>query len=123
MSFVLDSNAIIYYVNDDEQAVAALSPILEREMIVVPSIVVTELWSSAKATPSEMSTIAAFLESTLIMPLDNLLGKAAGELRRDYRLSLGDSVVAATSLAIGATLLTRNTRDFKRVPDLIVEKI
>ncbi|MEK7069075.1 MAG: type II toxin-antitoxin system VapC family toxin [Patescibacteria group bacterium] len=123
MSFVLDTNAIIYYVNGDTDAISVLSPILENEMIIVPSIVVTELWSSAKATRTEMHVIATFLDSTLIMPLDNTLGKVAGELRRDYRLSLGDSVIAATTLAIGATLLTRNVRDFKRVPSLVIQPI
>jgi len=118
MSFVLDTDAIVHFVKDDAQAVEVLSPILANETITVPTIVVVELWSSAKASKTEMDAIASFLDSTLIMPLDRDLGKFAGELRRDYRLSLGDSVVAATALAMNATVLTRNVRDFKRVSNL-----
>ncbi len=118
MSFVLDTDAIVHFVKADTRAVEVLSPILAREMIIVPSIVVVELWSSAKASRAEMDAIAAFLNSTLVMSLDRDLGKFAGELRRDYRLSLGDSVVAATALSMSAAVLTRNVRDFKKVPDL-----
>ena len=123
MSFVLDTDAIVHFVKDDAQAIEVLSPIFASEMLIVPSIVVVELWSSAKASKAEMVTIAAFLDSTLIMSLDRELGKLAGELRRDHRLSLGDSIIAATALAMGATLLTRNVRDFKRVLGLAVEAV
>lgn len=123
MSFVLDTDAIVHFVKGDVRAVETLSPIVASEILIVPSIVVTELWSSAKASKAEMDAISVFLDSTLIMPLDRELGKAAGELRRDHRLSLGDCVVAATALAMNATLLTRNVRDFKKVPALILEEV
>ena len=123
MSFVLDTNAIVYYVKDDPRAVEILSPILGNETLIVPSVVVAELWSSKTASQSEMDTISAFLDSTLVMSLETALGKAAGELRRDYRMSLADSVVAATALATGATLLTRNVRDFRKVHGLLVQEV
>lgn len=122
-AYVLDTNAIIYFCGAEPRAVAILMPLLSECTIIVPAIVVTELWSSTQTSASEMDAIRSFLATTLVMPLDESLARAAGELRRDYRLSVGDAVIAATALATGATLLTRNTRDFKRVPDLRVEAI
>lgn len=121
--YVLDTNAIVYYVNNDPQAVTVLSPILTQEIIIVPSVVIVELWSSSNVSKTEMHTIETFLNSTLVVNLDAILGKTAGTLRRDYRMSLGDSVVAATALATKATLLTRNIRDFKKIPGLQIKRV
>ncbi len=121
--YVLDTNAIVYYVNDDREALAILSSILADEIIIVPSIVITELWSSTKTSQTEMQKIESFLNSTLVVKLDADLAQAAGILRRDYSMSLGDSVVAATALAARATLFTRNVRDFKKIPGLQIKKV
>jgi predicted nucleic acid-binding protein len=108
----------VYFVNDEVDVVRALAPILQTEMIIVPTVVVTELWSTSRALPQEMAAIERFLDSAIVMPLDIPLGKMAGTVRRDYRLALGDAIIAATALATDATLITRNVRDFKKVPDL-----
>lgn len=121
--YVLDTNAIVYYVNDEPNAVAVLSPILANEIIIVPSLVITELWSSTKTSPAEMQRIESFLNSVLVVKLDAELAQAAGILRRDHNMSLGDSVVAATTLATRASLLTRNIRDFKKIRGLKIQPI
>ena len=41
-------------------------------------------------------------------------------LRQARKMSLGDALVAATALAFGRHLLTRNVKDFDWVPDLSV---
>ena len=47
----------------------------------------------------------------------DILRKAA-ELRRQRRMKLGDSIIAATALTIGADLVTRNVDDFKHIAAL-----
>ena len=49
--------------------------------------------------------------------------KELEKMRREQRMKLPDSVIAATALFTGTTLVTRNIRDFKRIPNLSVEKI
>lgn len=46
------------------------------------------------------------------------IAERAGRLRRTIALSLPDALIAATALERGLELVTRNKRDFERVPDL-----
>lgn len=64
-----------------------------------------------------------FLQWIAVIPLDSQMARVAGKLRRDHRLKLADSVIAATALFTGSTLVTRNVRDFRRIPSLMVGKI
>ena len=126
--YALDTNAIIYYVTDESRACEKLVPIIQNPDIrlIVPAVVVAELWA-APHTPlnhaEHMNAIRAFLGTTTVVHLDETLAQSAGVLRRTHRLELGDACIAATVLAHGVVLLTRNVRDFKKVPGLSVEAI
>ena len=61
--------------------------------------------------------------SLTMVPLDYDTAIIAGELRGRYKLSLGDSIVAATVLSKNSILVTRNVRDFKKVPSLTIESL
>ena len=58
-----------------------------------------------------------------VISVDGLLADRAGTIGRTHKVELADSVIAATALFTGSTLLTRNTRDFRRVPSLSLQKI
>ncbi len=123
-TYLLDTNVVIYYIGGEIITCEKLIPIMQSDSIIIlPSIVITELWSGKKTPTIEMVAIEEFIATFLVMPLDIQLAKAAGTLRRDFNLSIGDSVIAATSLATGAILLTRNIHDFKKVPNLLIESM
>ena len=54
---------------------------------------------------------------TLLDVTNNILRRAAS-LRRVRRMSLGDSIIAATALEHGLSLITRNIDDFKHLSGL-----
>jgi predicted nucleic acid-binding protein len=54
----------------------------------------------------------------ITVSLDFAIAEQAATLRRTHRTKLADSIIAATALVIRAPLLTRNTRDFKRITEL-----
>ena len=58
-----------------------------------------------------------------IIPLDSRIARIAGSLRRQYNIKTADSIVAATALFTGTTLITRNIRDFQKIPNLLLRKI
>jgi len=47
--------------------------------------------------------------------VDGLIAAGAGRLRRTDRLEIADALIAATALAHGLELVTRNRKDFERV--------
>ena len=126
MQYVLDTNAVIYYVGGESRALETMLPLMstDEHTFILPSIVVTELWSG-KQNPQSVNTdvIEEFMYTLLMFPLDIPLAKSAGQLRRTYNLSLGDAIIAATTFAFGATLLTRNVRDFKKIPSLQIQTV
>ncbi|OGG72982.1 hypothetical protein A3A38_04545 [Candidatus Kaiserbacteria bacterium RIFCSPLOWO2_01_FULL_53_17] len=124
MQYLLDTNAVIYYVGGEPRALETMRPLMltDEHTFILPSIVVTELWSGKQALV-DAKAIEEFLETLLMFPLDVPLAKSAGELRRNYNLSIGDAIVAATTIAFDATLLTRNVRDFKKVPGLHLQEV
>ena len=124
MQYLLDTNAVVYYIGGEPRALETLIPIMQSDAsIILPSVVITELWSG-KYTPSvEIKVIEEFIASLLILSLDGQLARSAGIIRRNYNLSIGDAMIAATALAWGATLLTRNVRDFKHVPNLSIQQV
>ncbi|WP_008316829.1 type II toxin-antitoxin system VapC family toxin [Leptolyngbya sp. PCC 6406] len=57
-----------------------------------------------------------------IVPFDTNAAQAYVRLRKAYpRLGTMDLKIAAIAISLQATLLTRNTSDFKQVADLLVE--
>lgn len=68
-----------------------------------------------------------FLETVALLPLDSAVMRRfailRGGLRREGRLiSDTDLLIAATAIESGRTLVTRNLRDFARVPGLTLHQ-
>jgi len=117
--YTLDTNAIIYYLDEDPTVVPLLDPILGQDMAIFVSVVTElELLSHPGLTEEDMAEIQQLLTSVVIFPLESRLAQLAGALRRQYHLKTPDSVVAATALLTRTTLVTRNIRDFQGIDGL-----
>ena len=121
--YTLDTNAVIYYLQKDEAVRAVIEPMLEAGAVHVATVTEIELFSYTHLTLDDNNRIEKLLDAFEIVPLDSNIARIAGRLRREQRMKLPDSVIAATALFTGTTLVTRNIRDFKRIPNLSVEKI
>jgi predicted nucleic acid-binding protein len=117
--YTLDTNAIIYYLDDEPTVVPVLEPILGQDSAIFVSVVTElELLSHPGLTEEDITAITQLLTSVVIFPLESRLAQLAGALRRQYRLKTPDSVVAATALLTRTTLVTRNIRDFQDIEGL-----
>ncbi len=73
-----------------------------------------EIWHGAR--PSEARTISALFTALTCIPIDEAIGKRAGEYLARYRAShgmdLGDALIAATASIHGLSLWTRNRKHY-----------
>jgi toxin FitB len=117
--YTLDTNAIIYYLDEEPTVVPLLEPILGQDMAIFVSVVTElELLSHPGLTDEDVAAIQQLLTSVVIFPLESRLAQWAGALRRQYHLKTPDSVVAATALLTHTILVTRNIRDFQGIDGL-----
>lgn len=70
---------------------------------------------------AERHNVIRLLDSLHIFPVDEIVARRAGELRRAYRrshtgISLGDYLIAATADTHGLELATLNTKHFPMFP-------
>ena len=124
---ILDSNTISYYFRGDPHVVPRLQALSPAE-IGVPAIVEYELRYGLLRLPPEaanprLAALAALLRPMQVLPFDSECAVHAARLCADLEAAgtpIGphDTLIAATALRYQATLVTRNVREFARVPGL-----
>jgi len=104
---VFDTNVLIDHLGGVAQARDELRRFDERVISVVT-------WAEVLVgtAPERAAATGAFLDAFAVVDLDRELATRAVAIRRDHRIKLPDAVVWATAQAIGALLVTRNTKDF-----------
>jgi predicted nucleic acid-binding protein len=82
-----------------------------------------ELISSTACTDTSVRNATnAVLSIGKRIDLDDNIINVAAELKRQYGLSMPDSLLAATALMLKAELVTRNISEFKRIKELLLMK-
>ncbi|GHV28829.1 hypothetical protein AGMMS4952_13480 [Spirochaetia bacterium] len=67
-----------------------------------------ELYAEPDMSADKRAGVDSFIESTSVIPMDDAIEQVTIAIRRDWRpkVLLPDCIVAATAVALGATLLT-----------------
>ena len=122
--YTLDTNAIIYYLRDDPSAV----PFFQRAFdlnspLYVSAVTEAELFRFSKLSEEEARQIESVLRSVFLVPVDSQIARSAGLIGRTYNLELADSIIAATAIFTTSSVLTRNVRDFKKIPTLSLQAL
>ncbi len=126
--FVLDTNTVIYFfkgmgtVADNLLAHPASS-------IFLPAIVIYELEVGiAKSTMPDKrrQQLQKLISSVNLLPFGLKDARRAAQIRADLErlgtpIGAYDILIAATALAHGATLVTHNKREFRRVDGLVLQ--
>ncbi len=119
--YTLDTNAIIYYLKDDQAAVSFFGTVIKSTSpLYVSTITEVELFGFSALNFSEFEAINQLLNTVTIIPLDSRIARIAGSLRRQHHIKVPDSIIAATALVTHTALVTRNERDFKKIPNLVL---
>jgi predicted nucleic acid-binding protein len=122
--YTVDTNAVIYYLQNDPSAVSFFDRVSDlRIPVYISAISETELLSYPPLTEQDVRAIEDVLGFCIITHTNPRITQLAGEMRRMYRIKTVDALIAATALFNNSTLITRNVRDFAHIKELAVEKI
>ena len=112
---------MLYYLRNDRAVVSLLEQSTARGEVVNLSVITeAELFSFPALSAQEEAAIERLLLLFPVMLVDSRVAREAGSLRREYRLKLPDSLIAATALIMGSSLVTRNVKDFKKIRNLSI---
>ena len=128
MRFLLDANIVSELMRHPRERVAQRVAKVGQQRVCTSIIVAAELryGASKKGSPALSRLLEAVLEPLDVValepPVDAVYGELRASLERIARLmGANDLLIAAHALALGATLVTANEREFRRVERLLVE--
>jgi len=119
--FLADTNLVIDFLNKKlpPASIAWLEQLVANQRLALSVVVRIELLSW-NGPPAEMQLLQSFIAANEVLPLDEPVIQQTILLRQQHRVKLPDAIIAATALAHGLPLLTRNATDFRRVVDLVI---
>lgn len=125
---LLDTNTLIYFFKQQGQIAAHLKNIAASQ-VAIPAVVLFELeYGVLRSTRPDLQRkgIDAALRVYRVLSMDYACAKSAAWIKHTLALAgtpIGhfDQLIAGMALAHDLTLITRNTREFERVPGLRVE--
>jgi len=129
MIYFLDTNICVYFLKGLYQSIVDNIQNTNPNNIKIPSIVKAELLYGAEKSQHKIRNLAninRFLEPFEIISFDDECAIAYSKIRASMELKgtiIGpnDYLIAATVLAKNATLVTNNTKEFKKVHNLKIE--
>jgi tRNA(fMet)-specific endonuclease VapC len=129
MSYLLDTNTCIRYLNGTAAGVLRRIQSLPPQQIVVCSVVKAELFFGAMRSTDPGRTLAKqqrFLDQFVSLPFDDAAAEEYARVRADLTkqgalIGPNDLLIAAIALAHQTTLVTHNTSEFSRVSGLMIE--
>lgn len=123
--FALDTNTLIYFfkgVGNVPDRLLATAP----SLIGIPTIVAYEMETGiakAKDSAKRRRQFNALVDATATLPFDQNAARQAAGIRAQLEQAgtpIGplDTLIAGIALSHGAILVTHNTKEFSRVPEL-----
>lgn len=126
--YLLDTNTLIFFFKQQGQVAAHLKNVAASQ-VSIPSVVLFELeYGVLRSTRPDLQRkgIDAALRVYGVISLDEKAARSAAWIKHTLEtvgtpIGHFDQLIAGTALAHDLTLVTRNTREFERVPGLRVE--
>lgn len=127
--YMLDTNTIAYAIK--RQPLCVLKKLQEHDPseICISSITMAELefgiFNSSKPTQNRLA-LMLFLSNIEVLPFDAAAAFEYGDIRYYLKsngiiIGANDILIASHARSLGCTLVTHNTREFIRVPNLSLE--
>lgn len=112
---LFDSNIIIYI---SKGTLGLKSFTRENDLPFLSVITYMEIMSYSFQSRKEKTFIENFSADSNLIHLESNIIERGIELRKKFKIKLPDAIIAATALVNNFKLVTRNTDDFKNIPNL-----
>lgn len=120
MKYLFDSNILIYHLNGvlNEKGTEILEEGLvgEGTYSIISKIELLGFYQSQFAETKARELLNYLIE----IPLDSEIAEQTIEIRKAHKIKLPDAIIAATALISGVKLVTRNSSDFSKIPELVL---
>lgn len=122
--YLIDSDVLIDHLRQAKLIDESLKDILrDPDDLYISTLTEMEIWSGASTQDKQTANAVEDLLSLFqkISP-DSTTSKLAGILRRDYKLSPVDSIIAATAITQNFILITKNRKHYQELSNLRIRK-
>ena len=127
--YCLDTDIVISFLKNDFAAVSRVKKLQSLgEDIAITTLTLCELYKGAflsVKSDESLGFVNKFLETVTLLPQSKtsclLFGQDYAHLKKNGLMTqLMDLMIATVCKANNRTLITRNIKDFKNIPDLVV---
>ena len=117
--YLIDTNAIQDYLQEayPKKGLIKMDKVLaiEANISIISKI---EILSYKPEDDNFAERLKSFVDASNLFYLDEDVVENAIKLRKEYRMKIGDAIIAATAQLYDFTVVTNNERDFNRVKGL-----
>ena len=129
MTFLLDTNTCIQYLNGRSENIFKKLSLVESNKVYLCSIVKAELMFGAiksKRSPENISKLQLFFDQFYSYPFDDNCFETYAKIRNKLEeigkpIGPNDLLIASIALANDLTLVTHNLKEFSRINNLKLE--
>jgi tRNA(fMet)-specific endonuclease VapC len=123
--FMLDTNVLVAIAEGDRNVLRRITE-LSNDEVAISTLVEMEFRTHVAGPPSDHPGYllrTAVLDTLKVYPFDSAAAVRAAELRRGLldkgqRANRIDTLIAGHAVSLGKVLVTNNTKDFEKIPDL-----
>jgi tRNA(fMet)-specific endonuclease VapC len=126
--YLLDTNVVAFHVRSSSAALQGRLRKVRAETVALSVVTEMEIRYGLARNPALRIAplVEGFLAGMTVLPLDSTVSAVYGKVRAGLEatgMTIGplDLMIGSHALAVGAILVTSNTREFRRIPGLTVE--
>lgn len=109
----LDTNILLYLLQGD----VTLTEVLDSKQFYISFITELELLSYSGLTSTDLKVVHELLSECVVIDINAEIKQLAVRFRKQYKVKLPDTIIAATSLYLNIPLITADS-DFKKLKEL-----
>ena len=126
-TIVLDTDVFSFFLREGDSRAETYRPLVKDKRIALSFVRVGELYvwpAKRKWSPRRTAALEAALASAIVIPYDlelcRVFGRVKASLPRGVNVPSLDLWIAVCAMRHSSPLLTHNTRDFERIPGLVL---